>query len=184
MPSLPASGEVLTPKVMRSTGSSTVRRGSGSGSLGVGDRVADLDLGEAGHDEQVAGHELVDLGCGRCPSKPSSCAGLRLSGPGPRPSSSSRAIGRSAQRAPHDAADGQAAEVVGGVEVGDQRLQRRVGSPTGAGMASRTVSSRAVRSASSAGMPTPTIERPSRAMAEITGNSMWWSGTSRSMNSW
>ncbi len=31
------------------------------------------------------------------------------------------------QRALHDASDGEAAEVVGGVEVGDQRLERRVG---------------------------------------------------------
>ena len=32
------------------------------GVVGVGQRVADLDLGEAGQHEQVAGHELVDLG--------------------------------------------------------------------------------------------------------------------------
>ena len=61
MPSLPASGEVFTPKVMRSTGSSTVRRGSGIGFVRVGERVADLDLGEAGDDEQVAGGALVDV---------------------------------------------------------------------------------------------------------------------------
>ena len=61
LPSLPASGEVLTPKVMRSTGSSTVRRSSGHRVGRVGEGVADLDLGEAGDDEEVAGDDLVDL---------------------------------------------------------------------------------------------------------------------------
>ena len=61
-PSLPASGEVLTPKVMRSTGSSTVEAGQRLGGGGVGEGVADLDLGEAGDDEEVAGDALVDLG--------------------------------------------------------------------------------------------------------------------------
>ena len=35
--------------------------GQGRGVVGRGDGVADLDLGEAGHDEQVAGVQLLDL---------------------------------------------------------------------------------------------------------------------------
>ena len=46
-----------------------------------------------------------------------------------------------AQRAPHDPADGQAAQVVGGVEVGDDRLQRGVGVAAGAGTVSTMASS-------------------------------------------
>ena len=70
-PSWPASGEVLTPNVMRSTGSSTARRVSGGGVVGGGDGVADLDLGEAGHHEQVAGRQLVDLGAADAREAPS-----------------------------------------------------------------------------------------------------------------
>ena len=61
LPSLPANGDVLTPNVIRSTGSSTVSRVQRDRRLGRGDRVADLDLGEAGDDEQVAGRQLLDL---------------------------------------------------------------------------------------------------------------------------
>jgi hypothetical protein len=64
LPSLPASGDVLTPKVMRSTGSSTTRRGNATGSIDRSDGVADLDLGEAGHHEQVAGATARRPRCG------------------------------------------------------------------------------------------------------------------------
>ena len=61
MPSLPDSGVELTPKVMRRTGSSTFSLGQGHRVLGIGQRVADLDLGEAGDHEEVAGDALRDL---------------------------------------------------------------------------------------------------------------------------
>ena len=49
----------------------------------VGERVADLDLGEPGDDEQVAGDQLVDLGPADAGEAPSAgWAGAR-SGPGP-----------------------------------------------------------------------------------------------------
>ena len=89
----------------------------------VGERVADLDLGEAGQHEQVAGDDLLGRRRGRRPSTASSSAGLRATA---APSACTSATGRSARSVPaHDPPDGEAAEVVGRVEVGDQGLERR-----------------------------------------------------------
>ena len=119
---------MLTPNVMRSTGSSTAEPRQRIRIVRIGDRVADLDLGEAGDHEQVAGGALVDLD----PLDALEAEELREAALQQR-----RALGRLlvaqrdhlalAQRALDDAADGEAAEVVGRVEVGDERLQRGVG---------------------------------------------------------
>ena len=185
------SGEVFTPKVMRSTGSSTVRRGQRRGVVRVGERVADLDLGEPGDDEQIAGGALVDLDAADALERHElrelalqrrhrdavvADLGLLLA---------QRDLLAPAQRAFDDPADGEPAEVVGRVEVGDERLQRRRrGRPAAPGSCRRSVEQRREVVVVRPGMPTPVIERPSRAMAEMTGNSMWWSAASRSKNSW
>ena len=60
-PSRPANGEVFTPKVIFSVGSSTFSRGSAPGRLGVGHRVADLHPFQPHHGADVAGVDLLDL---------------------------------------------------------------------------------------------------------------------------
>ena len=158
LPSLPANGEVLTPNVMRSTGSSTVSRVQRDRCLGRGDGVADLDLGEPGDDEQVAGRQLLDL---------VAADALERHQLGEPALQRRLALGEllleqgdglaAAHHAVDDPADGQATEVLAGVERGDHRLQRRSRDrPCGAGMGSMIVSSSGDRSASSAGMPMPT----------------------------
>ena len=148
---------------MRSTGSSTVEAGQRPGVVGDGDRVADLDLGEPGDDEQVTGHELVDLVAADAPE------GHQV---GQAPLQRRLALGRSPPRSSatvsprrstplHDPPDGEATEVVGGVEVGDEGLERRSRSPDGGGTVARMVSSSAVRSSSGPASPTPATARPS-----------------------
>ncbi len=61
LPSRPASGEVFTPKVIFSVGSSTSSRGSARRLCGVGDRVADFDVLEPHEGHDVAGVGLFDL---------------------------------------------------------------------------------------------------------------------------
>ncbi len=61
VPSLPVKGDVLTPKVMRTVGSSTRMGGSAFGSFGIGDRLADEDVGEAGDGHDVAGVSRLHL---------------------------------------------------------------------------------------------------------------------------
>ena len=51
----PTSGEVLVPMVIEIAGSSTWISGSGDGVLGVGERLADGDLGDARDRDDVAG---------------------------------------------------------------------------------------------------------------------------------
>ncbi len=82
---LPASGEVLVPMVTEMAGSSTVMRGQRVRVLGVGQRVADHDLGHARDGDDVTGDGLVgggafhalggqqlgDLGVGDRPDAPS-----------------------------------------------------------------------------------------------------------------
>ena len=65
-PLRPASGEVLVPSVIASDGSSTVITGSGAGIVGVGDRLADHDLVDAGDGDHLAWSDLV----GRDPLQP------------------------------------------------------------------------------------------------------------------
>ena len=57
----PAHGLVLTPKSMAIVGSSTRMGGSGRGALAVGDRVADVDVLDAGDRDDVAGGGALDL---------------------------------------------------------------------------------------------------------------------------
>ena len=121
----PESGDVFTPNVIRSTGSSTSSRGRASGSIGIGERVADLNLGEAGDHEQIAGDPLADVDSPR-PAKPSSWVT-------PAPQRRLLLVGvtqRHLLPAPErpfdDAADCEPAEVLGRIEIGDERLQRSI----------------------------------------------------------
>ena len=58
------------------------------------------------------------------------------------------------------------------------------GSPVGAGIASTMAWKSGVRSSPSPGIPIPETALPSRAIAEITGNSIACSSASRSRKSW
>ncbi len=90
------------------------------------------------------------------PEKPMSWVSLRRSGVCPSSSSHSAICSPRRSVPSHDAADGQPTEVVGGVEVGDDRLQRRRRDhPSGAGTVVTMASNSGVRSSSSPGMPTP-----------------------------
>ena len=60
-PSLPASGEVLTPIVIDSDGSSTVIDRQRTRVVGVGQRLADRDLGDAGDGDDLARAGLVGV---------------------------------------------------------------------------------------------------------------------------
>ena len=53
VPSRPAIGEVLMPSVIDIEGSSTMITGSGRGSSGIGERLADRDLGDPGHGDDL-----------------------------------------------------------------------------------------------------------------------------------
>ena len=59
LPSRPDSGEVLMPMVIDRLGSSMVMTGSGPGVVGVGQRLADGDLGDAGDGDDLARPGLV-----------------------------------------------------------------------------------------------------------------------------
>ena len=136
LPSRPASGDVLTPKVMRSVGSSTSRRGSGRGSAGsviVSPMVtsgmpatATISPGPASaissrsmpwavvSDVTVPVRVTVRPGS----TLPSVALGLLAD--------DADALAH-ADRAVPDAADGHAPHVVVGRQVGDQQLERVVG---------------------------------------------------------
>ena len=130
VPSVPASGEVLMPMVMDRLGSSTVMTGSGRGSSGSASvspmvisampATAAISPGPAsvGVDpvEGVGHVELGDLG---------PLDGAVELAPGHR--------GPLAEGAVVDPADGQAAEIGGGVEVGHDGLQGRVRVEVGGG---------------------------------------------------
>ena len=60
-PSRPASGDVLTPKIIETVGSSIAVGGIASPVLGVDDRLADGDVLDAGQADDVAGAGLLDL---------------------------------------------------------------------------------------------------------------------------
>ena len=60
-PSRPAIGEVLTPKIIDTVGSSIAIGGIGDRVLDVGDRLADRDVLDAGQADDVAGGRLLDL---------------------------------------------------------------------------------------------------------------------------
>ena len=60
-PSLPASGEVLMPKIIDTVGSSTSMCGIGIAIVGIGDGLADGDVFDAGEADDVAGGGFFDL---------------------------------------------------------------------------------------------------------------------------
>ena len=60
-PSRPAIGDVLTPKIIDTVGSSTGMRGMATRCSGLGDRLADRDVLDAGETDDVAGGRLLDL---------------------------------------------------------------------------------------------------------------------------
>ena len=60
-PSRPANGEVLTPKIIDTVGSSIAIGGMAVGILGVGDRLADRDVLDAGQADDVAGRGLTSI---------------------------------------------------------------------------------------------------------------------------
>ena len=100
----------------------------------VGEGVADLDLGEARHDEEVAGDALVDLLATDAaePEQRGEAALERRLALGELLVEQHDVLAL-AQAAAHDAPDGEAPEVVGGVEVGDDGLQRCLGVAVGCG---------------------------------------------------
>ena len=106
--------------------------GEGDRSFGRRDGVADLDLGEAGDDEQVAGRQLGNfiaadalerhqLGEAALQRRLTFGELLLQQGNGLA----------AAHDAVDDATDGQTAEVLAGVEGGDHRLERRTGITSG-----------------------------------------------------
>ena len=116
---------------MAIVGSSIWICGRGFGCLGAGDRFADRDAFDAGDGEYVAGladgfvyalqaFERIQLGDPRFVKRAVQLDdGDFIAVP---------------QRAVEDATDGQAAEIVAVIEIGDQKLKRSGGSPFGAGM--------------------------------------------------
>ena len=123
-PDPPASGEVLTPIVIASAGSSTASRGSASGCVERRDRLADRHLRKARDDDDLAGSGGLDLGA----LEPLGHVELR----------DASALDAAVATAPGDlraapdgsavnAADGEPAVVGGGVEVRHQSLQGRLG---------------------------------------------------------
>ena len=121
-PSRPASGEVLIPMVIDRLGSSTCSGSSGDRVVGVGERLADRDLLEAGDRDDVAGtrglgrdalQRLGDVHLGELDVLD------RAVEPAPRDGLAAL------QRPRDDPAQGEPTDVGGGVEVAHERLERR-----------------------------------------------------------
>ena len=111
-----------------------MRRGSGLGSERRGEGVADLDLGIAGDDEQVARLEHLGIGSGDAGEGQHLARAAHDRGLADLVLLGQQGDGLAgAQRALHDPTDRQSPEVVGRVEVGDQRLQGRVRVTVGRG---------------------------------------------------
>ena len=122
LPSRPASGEVLMPIVSDRLGSSTAITGSGARVLRVGERLADRDLGDPRHRDDVAGGGALGgdavEGLGH----------VQLGDPGRRHRPVGPAPGDGlpgADLALVDAADREAAHVARRGQVRHQRLERR-----------------------------------------------------------
>ncbi len=132
LPSLPANGEVLTPNVMRSTGSSTVSRGR---AIGVSDEAMVSPISTSGKPattnrspadsscDFVAADALERHQLGEAALQRRLTLGELLLEQGNGLAAAHHAV--------DDAADGQTTEVLAGVERGDHRLQRRVGIAVG-----------------------------------------------------
>ncbi len=122
LPSLPAKGEVFGPKIMLTVGSSTVMIGQRLGVGQVGDRLAYLRVFEAREGHDVPRAHLVGLDALQSEVR----EGLRDARLGHRAVlvdqvARTRRVPDAA--APH-AADHDASQVLGVVEVGDQHLER------------------------------------------------------------
>ena len=103
--------------------------GQGDGFLDRSDGVADLDLGEAGHDEQVACRQHLGLVAADAFERHELGEATLQRGLSLAELLLEEGDGLAATHdAVHDAADGEAAEVLAGVELGDHGLQwqRRV----------------------------------------------------------
>ena len=125
LPSRPANGEVLMLNTIWIVGSSTVTRGSARRACGSLTVSPIVDVVEADERRDVAGGGFFDLRRGRAcrtrgPRRPSPCVDWS-------PACISAICWPAANRAGVNAADGDAADVVGPIEVGDEHLQRRVG---------------------------------------------------------
>ena len=112
---------MLIPRVTARDGSSTELTGSGRGSLGVGDRLADRHLGQAGERHDLAGAGFVGGTRSSASVTYSSVTRARLDRPvGPAPGDRLAL----ADRPVLDSQQGEAAHVRRGVQVRDERLER------------------------------------------------------------
>ena len=124
LPSRPASGELLMPKTIEIVGSSTVDARQRAASVGIAHRVADRDVFQSDQGRDVAGGGFFDLHAAELVEQ------VHLDDFDERRLVVGLHQGdllAGADRAGVDAADGDAADVVGPVEVRDEHLQRRVG---------------------------------------------------------
>ena len=122
-PSRPAIGDVLTPKIIDTVGSSTAIIVHRHLALDFGDGLADGDVGHARQTDDVAGRGVVDVDALQAVER-IQLRDLRLARLRRR-----RADGdlvADLHPAVEDAADGDASQVVARIEVRDQKLQRRV----------------------------------------------------------
>ena len=127
MPSRPDIGDVLTPKIIDTVGSSTAMTGIAHAELDVGDRLADGDVLDARQADDVAGRRLGDVDALE-PFEREELRDLGLLDAAIELADGD--LVADLDPAVEDAADGDAAEVVARVEVRDQHLERRLGVAT------------------------------------------------------
>ena len=123
-PSRPAIGEVLTPKIIDTVGSSTAIGVSALRSTHVGDGFADGDVLDAGEADDVAGGGVGDVDAAQA-LEGEELRHLRLLHPAVELADRNRIA--DFDPAVEHAPDGDASQVVAGVEVGHEHLQRRLG---------------------------------------------------------
>ena len=123
-PSRPAIGDVLTPKIIDTVGSSIATGGIAMPMLGVGDGLADGDVLDAGEADDVAGSGLLDFDPLQA-VEGVELGHLRFVDQVVELADDDRIANLDA--AVEDAADGDAADVIARIEVGDENLERRVG---------------------------------------------------------
>ncbi len=184
MPSVPASGDVFTANVICSTGSSTLRRGNGFGSIGSA-KVSPISTSGNPATTNRSPAERSATSTRARPSNPMRVANLRLTGACPSSTSSSnnttvsplRRVPWTTRPTASRPRYSDASRFV------TSACSEAAGSPPGGGTYSMTVSSSGSRSAPSGGTPTPRIDLPSRATADTTGKSSSSIGASRSKKS-
>jgi hypothetical protein len=121
-------GDVLTPKIIDTVGSSYRNRRNPHVVLGIADRFADGDALNAGEADDVAGGGLFDFRALQA-IEGKQLGDLRLLNGPTELQHRHRAV--QLHGAVEDAADRDASEVVARVEIGDRDLQRRVGVAAG-----------------------------------------------------